>query len=137
MTLVFALLLAFADVASVKSEPNPEKRSELALANADQTIADAHTAYNAGDMKKTSSDLDEVRESVDISYDALEHSGKPARNSKYFKRAEIKIREMIRRLGSFRDQMSVEDRKPLDAAVARLQDVHDKLLSEIMSKNKR
>ena len=46
------LLLAFADIAAVKSEPDLERRSELALANADKEIdAGAKQAYNGGDDK--------------------------------------------------------------------------------------
>lgn len=137
MTLLLAFILAVTDVASVKAEPNPEKRSELALANANHAIDDARAAYQAGDLNKTSAELEEVRESVEVSFDSLQQSGKAPRKSKYYKRAEIKIREMLRRLAGFRDLMSVEDRKPLESAVARLQELHDKLLAEIMTRNKR
>ena len=136
MTVVLALFLAFADVASVKTEPNPEKRSDLALDNANQAIDEARAAYQAGDMKKTDAELGEVRESVEITLDALEQSGKQPRRSKYYKNAEIKLRHMLRRLSGFRDEMSVEDRKPLEDAAARMQEVHDRLLSEIMSKKR-
>ena len=66
----------------------------------------------------------------------MESSGKQPRKSKYYKQAEIKLRHMLRRLSGFRDEMSVEDRKPLDDAATRLQEVHDRLLSEIMSKKR-
>jgi hypothetical protein len=137
VTFILALFLAFADISGVKAEPNLEKRSDLALENANRAIDDARAAYQAGDVKKADANLEEVRESVDVSLEALENSGKPARNSKYFKRAELKIRGLLRRLAGFRDEMSVDDRRPLDDAAARLQDVHDRLLLEIMSKNKK
>ena len=137
MTIVLALLLAFADLSEVKTEPNLEKRSDLALENANRAIDDARSSYQAGDSKKADAELAEVRESVDLSLESLENSGKPARNSKYFKRAEIKLREMLRRLSGFRDEMSVDDRKPLDDTAARVQEVHDRLLQEIMSKKKK
>ncbi len=136
MTSILVLFLVFADITAVKSEPNLEKRSDLALANADRAIDDARSDYQAGDPGKTDADLKQVRELVDLSLESLESSGKQARNSKYFKRAEIRIREMLRRLASFRDEMSVDDRKPLDDAAARLQEVHDRLLLEIMSKKR-
>jgi hypothetical protein len=137
VTFLLALLLAFADLSAVKTEPNPEKRSDLALENANTAIDEARAAYAAGDVKKTDASLSEVRESVDVSLEALESSGKQPRNSKYYKQAEIKLRQMLRRLSGFRDEMSVEDRKPLDDAEARLQEVHDRLLLDIMSKKKR
>ena len=124
-------------MAAVKAEPNLEKRSDMALEYANQAIDEAREAYQAGDLRKTDAELKELRESVDVSLDALESSGKQPRKSKYFKNAEIKLRHMLRRLSGFRDEMSVEDRKPLDDAAARMQEVHDRLLSEIMSKKKR
>ena len=136
MTILLLLCLSFLDISAVKSEPNLEKRSELALNNANQAIDDARAAYQAGDTKKTDTDLKEVRQSVEVSLDALETSGKQPRKSKYYKNAEIRLRQMLRRLSALRDEMSVEDRKPLDDAAARLQEVHDRLLTEIMSKKK-
>jgi len=136
VTLIFALFLAFADISSVKAEPNPEKRSDLALENANQAIDEARTAYNAGDLKKTDAELNEVRESVNISLEALEESGKKPRNSKYYKNAEIKLRHLLRRLAGFRDEMNVEDRKPVEDTTARVQEVHDLLLTAIMSKKR-
>ena len=137
MIFLFALFLAFADLSDVKSEPNLERRSDLALQNANRAIDEARAAYQAGDISKADVQLNEVRESVDVVLDALENSGKKPRNSKYYKQAEIKLRQMLRRLAGFRDEMSVEDRKPLDDAATRLQEVHDRLLSEIMSKSKK
>ena len=136
MTFLLALFLAFADVTAVKTESNLEKRSDLALEEANRAIDAARAAYQAGDIKNAVANLNEVAESVQVSLDSLEKSGKEARRSKYFKNAEIKLRQMIRRLAGFRDEMSVEDRKPLDDAEARLQEVHDRLLSEIMSKKR-
>jgi len=132
---LLAFFLAF-DLSAVKTEPNPERRSDLALENANHAINEARTAYQAGDVKKADVELNEVRESVDVSLDALESSGKQPRKSKYYKQAEIKLRHMLRRLSGFRDEMSVEDRKPLDDAATRMQEVHDRLLSEIMSKKR-
>jgi hypothetical protein len=128
--------MAFADIASVKSESNLEKRSDLALENANRALDEARTAYEAGNVQKTDVELQEVRESVDLSFDSLENSGQQPRKSKYYKRAEIALRKMLRRLSGFRDEMSVDDRKPLDDVANRVQEVHDRLLSEIMTKKR-
>jgi hypothetical protein len=136
MTTILALFLAFADISGAKAEPNLEKRSDLALENANQAIDGARAAYQAGDMKKTEAELKEVQESVDLSLDALENSGKKPRDNSHYKKAEIKLRAMLRRLSGFRDEMSVDDRKPVDDVAARMQEVHDRLLSEIMSKKR-
>jgi hypothetical protein len=134
---VFALLLlAVGEIAAVKSEPDLERRSELALANADKAIDAAKQAYTAGDNQAEQQALGEVRESVDVSYDALEHTNKAPRKSKYYKNAELKLGALLRRLNSLRDQMGFESRDAVDAVIKRVEAVHDDLLGAIMSKKK-
>jgi len=135
---IFALALFFAfwDLGSVKSEPDLEKRSELALANADREIDEARKGYNAGDQKAAEAALDEVSQSVVLSYDALEHSHTAPRKSKYYKRAEQKLQGLIRRLSGFRDEVSFDSRQSVERVVNKLSEVHDQLITDIMSKKK-
>jgi hypothetical protein len=130
------LLLVFGDIGTVKSEPDLERRSELALANADKQIDAAKQAYSGGDDKAEQQALAEVRELVDVSYDALEHSNRAPRKSKYYKNAELKLTALLRRLNSFRDQVGFENREAVDAVIKRVSDIHDELLAAIMSKKK-
>ena len=134
MTFWLALLLAFGDIAAVKSEPDLEKRSELALANAERDMDQARQAYQGGDEKTAQAALTELMESVDLSYDALRNAHTPPRKSKYYKRAELRVRALIRRLNSFRDEVSFDARPPIEDAIKKLSDVHDQLISDIMSK---
>jgi len=136
MMFVLAFLIAFADITAVKSEPDLEKRSELALANADRAIDEAKEAYNSGNDKAQQAALIEVQESVATSYDALEHTNKAPRRSKYYKNAELKVRALIRRLSSFREEVSFETRQSVDAVLKKLSDVHDQLINDVMSKKK-
>jgi len=96
----------------------------------------AKQAYTGGDDKAEQQALIEMRELVDVSYDALEHSNQAPRKSKYYKNAELKLRALLRRLSSFRDQVSFESRDAVDNVIKRVSDVHDELLSAIMSKKK-
>lgn len=134
MTFVLICLMMAADLASVKLETDPQRRSELALANADRNIDVAREAYQAGDLGKMKAALNEVEESVNLSAESLEQTHKHARNNKYYKRAELKVRALSRRLASFRDEVAVDDRKQVEEVHQRLQQVHDKLISDIMSK---
>lgn len=134
MILLLALLLVAGDIATVKSEPDPERRSELALANADKRIDAAKQAFSGGDEKAQQEALGEVRELVEVSYDALEHANRAPRKSKYYKNAELKVRALLRRLHSFRDLVGFESREAVDAVIKRVSDVHDELLAAIMSK---
>jgi hypothetical protein len=134
---VLALLLAFADLGALKSEPDLDRRSELALANGDRSVDAARKAYSDGDDKAVDAALDEIQESVNISWDALEHTNKAPRNSRYYKSAELKVRALIRRLNSFRDEVSFDTSQHVEKVIKRLSAVHDDLIEGIMSKKKK
>jgi hypothetical protein len=133
---LLALLLIAADIEAVKSEPDLERRSELALAGADKQIDAAKQAFSGGDEKAQAQALVEVQELVNVSYDALEHANKAPRKSKYYKNAEMKVTALLRRLNSFRDQVGFESREAVDSVIKRVSYVHDELLAAIMSKKK-
>lgn len=136
MTWALAIFLAFADLASVKSEPDLNHRSELALNNAEEKIDAARKAYEAGDAAAEAADVQEVADSVVLCYEALEQSHTAPRKSRYYKRAELRISAMMRRLSALRDQVSFDLRPNVEAALKKLSDIHDEVLSEIMSKKK-
>ena len=134
---ILLLTLAF-DLTSVKSEPNLEKRSELALDHANVSLDAARDDYNAGDVGKTQTELEEMCDSVDVAYDALANTGKdPHKDPKFFKRAELRTNELLRRLESLAPGMSGLDRSTLENVRARISMVHDDLLKGIMSKKKK
>lgn len=136
MTLLLAILLAFADVTAIKGEPDLDKRSELALANADHAIDEARKAYSDGDDKALKASLAEVQESVELSFDALRQAPGQPRKNKYYKRAELKVRALVRRLNGFRQEVSFDTQQSVDPVIRKLSDVHDQLLNAIMSKKK-
>lgn len=129
-------MLAFADIAEVKSEPDLNRRSELALMNADEKIDAARQAYQAGDEGAELAAIQEVAESVAICYESLEKTRSEPRKSKYYKRAELKVSALMRRLSGFRDEVSFDFRPNVEAVLKRLSDIHDELLSDIMSRKK-
>jgi hypothetical protein len=136
MTLAVVILLAFADIAAIKAEPDLNRRSELALMNADQKIDEAREAYQAGNEQGEQAAISQVSESVEISYAALKESSDTPRKSKYYKRAELKLTALMRRLSGFRDEVNFEFRPNVEAVLKRMSDIHDDLLSDIMSKKK-
>lgn len=137
MLLLLVTVFLAADVASIKMEPNLEHRSELALDYAKTLLDQARDAYHAGDVAKTGAVLDQMRESVDLAYQSLEETGKDARrNPKFFKRAEVKTRELLRRLEGLGQTVSFEDRAMVEKTRDRVAEVHDHLLTGIMSKKK-
>lgn len=137
LSLVLAGFAAGADLEAIKAEPNLERRSERALENGKRAVEDARAAFNAGDFAKMQAALNEVAESVDVSYDALSETGKhPRKSPKYFKKAEMAIGDMLRRLKSLESDASVEDRPMVQKTEQQLHEIRDNLVSGIMSKKK-
>jgi len=130
-------ILAFADIGAVKAEPDLNRRSELALMNADEKIDAARQAYQTGNEAAEQAAIQEVAESVTVCYDALKKTRSDPRKSKYYKRAELKVTALMRRLRGFRDEVSFDVRQNVEVVLKTLSDIHDDLLSEIMSKKKR
>jgi hypothetical protein len=127
-----------ADLAAVQAEPNLERRAGKALDNADRALKTAQETYRNGYAQQSEAAFEELRESVVLANDSLQQTGKnPSRSPKHFKRAEIRTRELLRRLNDFRPQMSLEDRGPLEKAEATIQKIHEELLAGIMGGKKK
>lgn len=136
MSLLLIGVLLFvnsADLASLKTDPNLERRSDKALEYAMRDLHAAREYYNAGKVAEAKQALREIQEAVDFSYDSLKETGKdPRKHVKHFKHAEVRLRELLRRLHGLSDEWSVADRSAFDPVIARLQQVHDELLAGIM-----
>jgi hypothetical protein len=130
-------LSLLAELESIRNEPDLEKRSALALAYADTALDRAREAYQNDDEAALSAALAEVGQSMDLCKSSLDESGKNARKRpKYFKRAEIGIRRLIRRLDNFRIEMSPDDRTPVEKLVERAHRLQEDILHAIMGKKK-
>lgn len=142
---VLALALTLAPTAgasteldAVRTEANLEKRSKLALDNASSALKSAREAYQAGDTATVTAKADEIGESVDLAYNSLTETGKnPRKSPKWFKHAEMETRELTRRLEDFAQQMNYNDRAMLDKTRARVEQVHDELLTGLMEGRKK
>jgi hypothetical protein len=125
-------------MAKVMAEPNLEKRSQAALIYASETLSESRKAYSAGEMEKTAGLLDEVEKSVVLAETSLKESGKdPNRSPRYFKDAEIKAGQLLRRLDAFSQDMNVADRPMVEKVKDTVQQVHDRILLSIMTKKKK
>ena len=123
------------DLASIKTEPNLERRSQLALDNANLALDSARDAFNSGDSAKAQEQVNEVGESVDLAYQSLQETGKSARrNPKFYKRAELATRELLRRLNGIRDSLSMADRPAVESVRDRVARVHDELIEDLMGR---
>jgi hypothetical protein len=130
--------VSLADLDQARAEPNLEKRSKLALDNAVAALKEAREAYKAGDMQKMTAKASEVQESAELAFTSLVKTGKdPRKSPKWFKRAEIESRDLLRSIETLEHDMSFDDRVILEKAKQKVQQVHDDLLTGLMEGGKR
>lgn len=134
----FAPPWASADLAKARAEPNLEKRSKLALDNAAAQLQAAREAYRNGESEAVAAHVAEMEESVGLAWESLKQTNKdPRRSPKWFKSAEIATRDLGRKLETFQQDMSFNDRAGLDKVKAQVEQVHDDLLRGLMEGKKR
>lgn len=133
---LLAMGLAAGDLAAVKAEPNLEKRSEKALVYAGDLLTAMRGELDRNDVEKIKEQLGEFEAAVDLSVDSLKATGKNARkNPKYFKRAEARLRDLLRRVETFRRDMSFDDRPVLDGVTSKMSKRIDELVEATLRGN--
>jgi|GEM_PF-443210 phosphate uptake regulator len=126
-------LPCWCDLTAARADRNLERRSDKALDNAVRILAIAKQRYAAGDLQGTHAAIEEVRDSVELSFKSLRETGKdPRKSPKHFKRAELMTRQLLRRLRDFQLEMAVEDRQQVEAVRDYVREVHEKLLAGIL-----
>lgn len=135
LLLMTANITSPADLAGVKSEPALDKRAQLALDFAGSRLTEARAAYDKGEYKTLPSFVDEITHGAELCIQSLEDMGKhPAKNVKNYKLAEKRMRELLRRVATFRSDVSFEDRPLVEKAERRIGEIHEKLLAGALSR---
>lgn len=123
----------FANIEAIKKETNLQRRSRLALENADAALDQARQAYQKGDGEALDLAFAEVIESVELAYQSLVERGRnPRRNAGPYKRGELSTRDLLRRLDTFRDEMSYVDRERVESVIEAVEQVHESFLRDVM-----
>jgi hypothetical protein len=134
---VLAASGAWANLAAVHAEPNLEKRSRLALDNADAAYQQARKDFESGNAQAAENDLKELQESVELSHTALEQTHQdPSRKPKNFKYAETRTRDLLRKMKGWEDSLDSTDRPMVEPVRERIQEVHDSWLTGILGKKR-
>jgi hypothetical protein len=129
---------AAADVDSLLSEPNLEKRAGKAMDFARHRLDAARAAYHDGKTAEVGPALEDVAAAVELARESLKQTGKNASKSpKHFKRAELGSRALLKRLDAFIHDMSFDDRAPAEKTRDRVRKVQEALLLDIMGGGKR
>ncbi len=118
----FAALLLAQDM-------DPEKKYMPAFEAANKAI----DASRAAGMDKQ--ELDKAAGEVEKVLQILVDTGKPPyKNAKHYKKAELKTREILRRIDTLLRDAGIDEREALQSAHDRVQAVHEKLLEGVMMK---
>jgi hypothetical protein len=114
-----------------------EKRSREALKSAVTALTVAGEDYRAGNSAGMRSNMNRMEQSIDLAYRSLADTGKnPREEPKHFKRAEIQIHDLYRRVEYLQLEMAYEDRIDLEQLKTRLRVMQDSLLHSLMNGNR-
>ena len=138
---MFSLLLIgylSLDFDAVKAEPVLEKRASRALDFAQEKLTEARKFYEAGEDASFTKALTQTAEGAEYCLSTLEEIGKhPSKNVRLYKPSEMRVRELLRRLVTLRNDASIELRPAVVDCEKRVSTVHETLLNGVMSKRPR
>jgi hypothetical protein len=131
LILAFAgLVPAQAFLAELKLQHDPAKRSEMALSFADELFDNARNSYGKGEISKGDADLESMTKVLNACVDSLAAANK----SRSYKKAELKVAHLQRRLSDLVNDMGIQERGWAEYTSRKLDEIHDKLLSGVMRK---
>ena len=113
-----------------QAERNPGKRSEIALELADKSLDQARDYYHSGNPLKGDSELDMIDNLATECLSSVEEAHK----SKYWKKAELKLSALMRRVNSLINDLNYNERGKAQELETHLSRVHDQLLAGVMAK---
>lgn len=114
----------------INQEHNPGKRVELALSLADESFHHARDYYDQGKMEKGDAALENMTSALNACVQSLAVSNK----AKFYKRAELKVAYLQRRMNDMLEEMNVQRRGWAEQTMRRVEAIHDKILNGVMSK---
>ena len=123
------------DLDAVKKEPDLQKRSDRALDAAIETLKLARALpAEGGSVADLRKHMDTMIEAVELSLQSLRDTGKkPNKLTRYYKRGELKTREIQKQLDSLIQALAFDNRPPAEKAQERMNVLHDEFLFGIMS----
>lgn len=124
------LLRAQSLLAELKAEHDPAKRSEMALSFADTAFDNAHDFYIKGEIDKGDAQLEDMTTALNECVVSLAMAHK----AKFYKKAELKVAYLQRRLQGLLDEIDVQQRGWAEQTQRKLDQIHDKLLDGVMRK---
>ncbi len=122
----------------IAAEHDLVSKARLEIKLSDLLLEQARKQYVEGDDEKGEASLTEMMTTCEGAYrDLFATHRDPRSKPAGFKDTEIRLREFARRLEDLKTSLALDERPPLEKAIARLRDMHDDLLSGIMRVRKR
>ena len=117
-------------LAELEAEHDPARRSDKALTFADAAFDNARDFYNKGDIKKGDAELENMTNALKACVGSLQ----AAHKARFYKKAELKVAFLQRRMEGLVDDLSIPERGWAEYTQRKLEDIHDKLLDGVMRK---
>lgn len=117
-------------LSELQAEHNPVKRSNKALVLADMAFDNARDYYNKGEVNKGDAALENMTSALNACLQSLA----TAHKARFYKKAELKVSYLQRRMEGLLYDLDVQQRGWAEQTQRRLDQIHDKLLSGVMRK---
>jgi hypothetical protein len=117
-------------ISEIKAEHDPAKRSEKALTFADTSFDSARDYYNKGDIHKGDAELENMMAALEECLSSVD----AAHKAKYYKKAEMNVALLQRRMQGLLEDISLQQRGWAEYTQRKLDQLHDKLLDGVMRK---
>ncbi len=117
-------------LAELKMERDPGKRAEMALSFADESFDSAKTNYHNGEIHQGDISLENMTKALNACVDSVAQANK----AKFYKKAEMKVALLQRRLSGLMDDLSITERGWAEETARRVEEIHGKLLDGVMRK---
>ncbi|MGC2661226.1 MAG: hypothetical protein WA324_25010 [Bryobacteraceae bacterium] len=115
----------------LRAERDPSRRSDKALQLADQAFDEARGFYDKGQIHKGDAELDAMTQALHECVESLDtlHHG-----AGHYKKAELHVAALQRRLKGLVDDLGVEERGWAEFTQRKIDEIHDQLLAGVMKK---
>jgi hypothetical protein len=117
-------------LAELEAERDPARRSDKALTFADAAFDNARDFYTKGEIKKGDAELENMTNALKQCVGSLQ----VAHKARFYKKAELKVAYLQRRMKGLVDDLSIQQRGWAEYTERKLDDIHDKLLEGVMRK---
>jgi site-specific recombinase len=117
-------------LADLTLEHDPLRRSDKALVFADTAFDNARAFYTSGEIEKGDAELDDMTKALNQCVASLE----AAHKAKFYKKAELKVAYLQRRMQGLMDDIELQKRGWAEYTERKLEEIHEKLLDGVMKK---